>query len=214
MPILANNEPGTWKKFDIESSTSILKIEMIGSGASSQVGQSLDGLFSSSGSGGSAACFEKFVFLDSSQNATALNLYCAKGGSKDHLDGEDSKVQVLDANENVISEFVAQGGFAGGVDAQDICIPGNGGVNPEQPSLSGLTGEFGDCLPASFAIVRGKKGANSYYATGGRGALTFQDENGNSSLNPENGRLGSAAGSCCISSVPGNGGDGFVIVQL
>lgn len=209
---IINKEPGTIVTHTLPQ-VDVLFVTLQAAGGGSQPGLEQDGLYMSSGSGGSGASLVHWpVFLQDFTNSTKLNLYSGKATSGG--DGESSYAELTDDSGTVLMKYEVSGGKAGGSDTEDVTLPGEGGENAFQSAFNGKSGQFGMCLPPSAGTAFGPPGAASYYGAGGKGSLRFTDTNGTPSLNAEEGTLGSGAGGSSSGSAAAKGGDGFVIIEF
>ena len=178
-------------------------LTMIGGGGAGGIGQN-GSMFSGGGGGGAGAALVSVPIAVNSRQS--LQLFVGQGGTASNPDGQDSIVRLYDVNNNLISQFTAQGGKGALFD-----VAGASGVASAKHVLSGDNGAAGSIVMPSMGSAPGGNGGSSFFAAGGLGALTAT----NGSLTGTNGVNGSGGGGSAIgSSAGGNGGNGFIRITI
>ncbi len=209
---VANLFAGTSVSFAIPDHIDIIFVNMVAAGGGANVGKIEDGLSISSGSGSSGVSLVNWpVFLtrDFPSAKTAV-LYCGQGIAGQ--DGEASWLKLEDAVGHELVTYRCDPGLAGGLDPDDITIPGEQTLSLYNSLFDGKRGIDGALLPASCGTVFGSNGADSFFAKGGIGALRFSLD-GVPSVSGQNGTNGSGASSSVFGGEACSGGNGFVMIH-
>jgi hypothetical protein len=212
--------------YTLPSTITCITVTMSGGGGAGGNGVIKNGICYGGGGGGAGgACLKKPICISNPKNdKITVKTVVGKGGTALSPDGQLSSISVYVGNKLVFNH-VAHGGKRGGNTHVDN-KGGKGGACSTNEMFGGYDGKQGSVTLSGIGKANGGRGGNSAFNEGGLGGnqidtfyLDFEKDYKKieEQSGGENGSMGSGGGGSVPGLEPtivGNGGDGFVIIEM